>query len=664
MVVAVLSLLLASCHEGKRGDAVQTEWEAQALRLTDSVRTHAASTLALADSLMATAPDSTAYYEAYALRGNHMLNCGHADSAIAVARRTQRFALGQPASPRNNGLLAQGYSLEATTYHNIRSNTEESIRLYAKSLDLILHSNNKQGAPDMAANLADAYILQNDIPTAARYYRRALFLVDSLNLPDEANISLYMGLGQIYTTLEDYESARHYYELTDQKFDKMKPNIQAYFLNNYGNYYYFKGDYPNALRTFKRMLALVNGRFDSNNYSHALCRVNMADVYLNLGQTDSALAYAALAEPTLRRLGVGDGLFYVNTIRLGAALRRHDYRRARELADDKTLPHSTDPNMLAIRSRYLIEYYSATGNDHAAFRTLKESRERVDSAEHNKQNMRASEIMSRLSEDTLRLHFALEMGKKDAEVAESRASLYLTLFVLAVIVMGGAVTWNVQRKRKAQTELDMLLLRMATLRQRISPHFVFNVINAKLGDAPKDEGDQLVSMAKLIRKNLELTGKTYVALSEEMAFVERYVALQGSLISGGISYEPHLPDDPRALEAVTVPSMFVQILVENAVKHGLRNAKGEKRLTIDIDITDKLTTIAVADTGPGFDIRRRPKDSTRTGLNVIRGTMAVINKNNKRGARMAFDIGNTYDNQGNITGCRATLAIPRAMKTP
>lgn len=664
MVVVLVSSLLAGCRGGGGGGGAQAEWAAQAMRLNDSVRSHAASTPALADSLLAAAPDSTAFHEANALRGHYLLNCGKADSAIAVARRTQRFALGQPASPRNNGLLALGYSLEAAACHSTRHHTEESINLYAKSLDLFLQSDKKEASPNTAANLADAYILLNDIPTAARFYRRALFLADSLHMPDEASISIYMGLGQIYTTLEDYESARHYYEQTDRLFDKMEPNIQAYFLNNYGNYHYFKGDYANALRTFKRMLALVDGRFDGNDYMRALCRVNMADVYLNLCQTDSALAFAALAEPTFRRLGVGDGLFYVNTIRMGAALRRRDYKRAGQLANDTALPHSTDFNMLAIRSRYLAELHSATGNYEAAYRTYRESRERVDSAEHNKQNMRASEIMSRLSEDTLRLHFALEMGRKDAEVAQSRASLYLTLFVLAVVVMGGVIAWNVQRKRKAQTELDMFMLRLATMRQRISPHFVFNVINAKLGNAPREEGDQLVSMAKLIRQNLELTGKTFVPLSEEMAFVERYVALQGSLVSGGISYEAHLPEDPCVLEAITIPSMFVQILVENAIKHGLRNAKGDKRLTIDISVTDRLTTITVADTGPGFDIRRRGKDSTRTGLSVIRGTMAVVNKNNKRGDRMAFDIGNTLDPEGRIAGCRATLTVPRGMKTP
>lgn len=663
MLLLPLMLLLYACRSGEEGATLTTEQSEQLTRLTDSISVLSPSAKPLADSLLATATDSLFYYSVYAERGVYFINAAQFDSVFECSRRTILFAQRQQPSPRVNGLLSQAYAIEAIVYHRTRRNTVRSIELYGKSLDLVLQSDNKKNAPTAAANLADAYIMLNDIPTAARLYRRALFLSDSLGLPPETNTTLYLGLAQIYTTLEDYQSALYYYEQTDKQFGKIEANMQFYFLNNFGNYYYYKGDYTQALRMFKRMEAAIQKHKANDLLNMSFCKINMADTYLNLGVLDSATVCVDEADRMFKQFNINDGMYYATTIRIGIALKRKDYAAVRRLLADADQVTSTDLNMRNIRSRYLTAYYAATGDYQKAFATQTANRQQMDSTEHKKQNMRASEIMSRFSEDTLRLHFALEMGEKNAEVAESRATLYLTLFVLAVLVGGSVIVWNVQRRRKAQADLDMFMLRLTTIRQRISPHFVFNVINAKLGNAPKEEADLLLSMAKLIRKNLELTGRTFVPLSEELAFVDRYVSLQSSLISGGIDYQSILPEEPGVLERITIPSMFVQILVENAIKHGLRSIDGDKRLTITVAVDDCQTTISVADNGPGFDIRRRAKDSTRTGLSIIRNTMAVVNKNNKRNAQMHFDIGNRFDRQGGIAGCTATLVIPHDMKT-
>lgn len=598
------------------------------------------------------------YYSILVQKGHFFYQMDRQDSLLQYVRRVRGFLKGKSSTPATELLWAKVCNLEAATYHRKRVNNEQSLRLYQDALGHIMRSDNQDDAPNIAANLADAYVYLNNIPEAARYYRRALFLADSLGLPDDASVSLYMGLGQIYTTLEDYESALHFYQLTERKYDRMETGMKSYFLNNFGNFYFFRNDYANALRMFRRMRSLAVA--DGDSISLGYCNLNLAHTFLNLGQLDSAQACLDIAERSLAKQGVGDVVNWAHTIRLGLALKRKDYRAIeRLLARDGNL-ETKDAGLLDIRGRYLAEYYAATWRYREAYAMVLVEKARNDSSEHKKQNMRASDIMSRFAEDTIRLHFALERKERNAEVAESKAAFYLSLLVLAVLVLGGATALMVHRRRKAQRDLDMFLLRLTTIRQRISPHFVFNVINAKMGNAPKEEADLLLSMAKLIRKNLELTGRTFVPLSEEMEFVGRYVSLQGSLM-GGLDYVTRLPSE-AVMAQITIPSMFVQILVENAIKHGLRNAAGVRRLTIDVEATDERTVISVADTGPGLDIRRRSKDSTRSGLSIIRGTMAVVNKNNKRNARMSFDIGNTYDAAGAVTGCKATLTVPRAMR--
>ena len=58
-------------------------------------------------------------------------------------------------------------------------------------------SNLQSQHPLVCANLADAYLFKNRLVEAAAWYRRALFLVDSLELPKQDNVTLYMGLATI-----------------------------------------------------------------------------------------------------------------------------------------------------------------------------------------------------------------------------------------------------------------------------------------------------------------------------------------------------------------------------------------------------------------------------------------------------------------------------------
>ena len=105
-----------------------------------------------------------------------------------------------------------------------------------------------------------------------------------------------MGLGRIYVNLGDFESAQKCYETADKSIRLMSTEMQYYFLNNYGNYYYYKGDYKQALQMFKRLEQQLMRNAHGNSYAMHACHLNMADVYLNLDQTEEAYRYLADAE--------------------------------------------------------------------------------------------------------------------------------------------------------------------------------------------------------------------------------------------------------------------------------------------------------------------------------------------------------------------------------
>lgn len=557
-------------------------------------------------------------------------------------------------TPRLNTMMASALSCKAARNHNFHRDPGKTLQFYKESYRLYQHSDNEKELPFVCANIADAYIQLNDIPNAARCYRRALFLVDSLKQPEHSNITLYMGLAQIYLTLNDFETAKHYYDETERFFDLMLPPMQAYYVNNLGNYYYFRKDYHKALDTFLRLKRVIIKNGMQNNFDMYLCKVNLADVYLNLNQTDSAQHYLDEVEPFFRKNGDPAGIYYCNTIRIGIATKRGDFNEVRRVANgDKAGEKDVQYSMVNIRNRYMRQFYEHTNNYRMAYETLKRDQSYTDSLEHNRSNMRSAEIMARFRTDTLQLHHDLALEHKNAEIQRAHTMTTGAILTAVVLVLLLIMWYMYTRKKQLQNQVNIMNLKLNNVRNRISPHFMFNVLNNKIVNSGEKEASELMELARLIRTNLDMSSQPYMMLDKELEFVQQYIRVERYLLGDDFKFNIDVADDAD-IAKVKIPSMFLQILTENAIVHGLKGMEGEKRLRIYIARENNLTIISVEDNGPGFNARRALKKGT--GLGIISQTIAVTNERNKQ--KMRFEISNREDSNNQIIGCKATLKIP------
>lgn len=557
-------------------------------------------------------------------------------------------------TPRLNTMMASALSCKAARNHNFHRDPGKTLQFYKESYRLYQHSDNEKELPFVYANIADAYIQLNDIPNAARCYRRALFLVDSLKQPEHSNITLYMGLSQIYLTLNDFETAKHYYDETERFFDLMLPPMQAYYVNNLGNYYYFRKDYHKALDTFLRLKRVIIKNGMQNNFDMYLCKVNLADVYLNLNQTDSAQHYLDEVEPFFRKNGDPSGIYYCNTIRIGIATKRGDFNEVRRVAnDDKADEKDVQYSMVNIRNRYMRQFYEHTNNYRMAYETLKRDQSYTDSLEHNRSNMRSAEIMARFRADTLQLHHDLALEHKNAEIQRAHTMTTGAILTAVVLVLLLIMWYMHTRKKQLQNQVNIMNLKLNNVRNRISPHFMFNVLNNKIVNSGEKEASELMELARLIRTNLDMSSQPYMMLDKELEFVQQYIRVERYLLGDDFKFNIDVADNAN-IAKVKIPSMFLQILTENAIVHGLKGMEGEKRLRITIARENNLTIISVEDNGPGFNARRALKKGT--GLGIISQTIAVTNERNKQ--KMRFEISNREDSNNQIIGCKATLKIP------
>ena len=659
--IAILAVLVfASCSK-KNNKKERSDKQSHYIEtLTDSVGPKSEKFLNLCDSFMAIATDSMDYYELKAMKGMHFQLTSQWDSLIHTAIATHNFAEQQEPSPRVNALKAMALMMEGNYYHTQRLENQKAISIYTKAYNKAMESSNQDMAPDIAANLADAYTFVDDMPKASQWYRRALVLADSLNLPNRKTITLYMGMARIYTQMFDYNAAETIYKKVEPHYGEMTINMQAYFLNNYGNLYYYKEDYQKALEIFRKLKRLIEEEMGENTFDMFFCKVNLADVMLNLNMTDSASFYLDQVEPVFKANNIEPCIYYANTIRIGIAIKEKKYNEIKKIIDSEHFTSEIEQNIEDIRSKYLEDYYINTGDWKSAYKSLSQRIEENDSLEHNKQKMHSSDILIKLREDTLRLHHQLEINAQNVKISHAKNAI-LTFTLICVIMASVLIYLVMYHKRKSiQSEMNILRLKLENSRLRISPHFIFNILNAQIGDND-DKNKTLVKLSRIIRNNLEMTTSPTVSIEDELDFVGRYIELQQTLFNNELKYNVYV-DETLNTKEFKIPSMFVQILVENSIKHALKLKDGEKLLCINVRQNEESVMIEVVDNGQGFNVCMNDTSSTKTGLNIIRQSMAAINRKNDKRNRMQFSISNVKDENNEVKGCKATLTIPKCIK--
>lgn len=205
---------------------------------------------------MSVATDSVAYYHYLVLLAKAYMFKSEMDSAKLSMDRAEVFCDGAEPSSLINDLYAEIYNMRGNVCAR-QGLTDSSVVCFQKAFDYRLKGSNRDMLHDISINLADAFVRTGHYDKGAMWYRKALSYCDSLKIPEEKRFPVYYGLAQVYMELRDFTSCDHYYELAARQYDKMLPFEKHIYLNNRGNSYYFRADYPNALEFFRKSLLLA-----------------------------------------------------------------------------------------------------------------------------------------------------------------------------------------------------------------------------------------------------------------------------------------------------------------------------------------------------------------------------------------------------------------------
>src|SRR5947199_9124803 len=208
--------------------------------------------------------------------------------------------------------------------------------------------------------------------------------------------------------------------------------------------------------------------------------------------------------------------------------------------------------------------------------------------------------------------------------------LRMLVWLSAPVVVGISLkVWNALRLEIKLEEQKHLLLeaRLDALQRQINPHCLFNTLNSiasLVRSRPELAREMTVKLANILRALLK-DHDTYVPLSHELSFTDDYLDIE-VVRFGADKLRVEKDIDPKTLN-ILVPSILLQPLIENSIKHGLEPRIHGGTVTLRSRLQGNRVSIEVADDGVGITARTESslrRDGNGIGMQNVRERLEVL----------------------------------------
>ena len=209
-------------------------------------------------------------------------------------------------------------------------------------------------------------------------------------------------------------------------------------------------------------------------------------------------------------------------------------------------------------------------------------------------------------------------------VTDALDGLFLWSLVVYCLIVGVVNAYRYQRRylsaelRMERLERNFSEARLNALRMQLDPHFLFNALNtisAQVVRDPRLARTMIEQLGNLLRLTLDSKNRQEIQLREELALLEHYLAIQKIRFGDRLRIEMRIPTE---LRYAVVPSLFLQPLVENAIRHGLSPRAGGGTIVVTVASSNGRLEIKVADNGVGLPPGWSLRSHEGIGLSVTR----------------------------------------------
>lgn len=226
------------------------------------------------------------------------------------------------------------------------------------------------------------------------------------------------------------------------------------------------------------------------------------------------------------------------------------------------------------------------------------------------------------------------------EVFQLSLQLYLVYLGWTLIYAFYKISVNFRKSEieKWKLEASVKDAQLIALKSQINPHFIFNSLNnirSLIIENPEKSREMITHLSGLLRYSIQFNNKEKVTVREEISIVKNYLHLESIQFEDRLKFRIEL--DERISEC-KIPPMTIQVLVENAIKHGISKIPEGGEVIVRVSQTDGNMVMEVINSGQL--INGKESDSTGIGLKNANERMKYL-----FGEMASFTIENNSQNQ-------------------
>ncbi len=539
-------------------------------------------------------------------------------------------------------------------------------------LEEAINSSAEKGDERVIANchniMATIYGEQGKYQLAREHNNKSIFKSEEIGDSISISVSLY-NIAYIYHKQKNHEKAIAYFEQSlaiskafndNRAIARVKGALAAIFLD--------QEKYEMAISALKESIEISRKANDQENIAFALN--NLGQSNLALKNYSEALAYFVEAKDIAKAVKLpivssdaymGMGQTYFKQKKYNKALK--NTLESQKYAESIDLLHAKR-NV----SELLHEIYEKKGEfkkayeSHKEFKLLNDSlfnKENIEKITQLEYDYKYKRELDEAADRELKLTETVNATSQNLEKSQHKLLLGLIAFLIMALILGAVIFFLKLRNEKSKTK--NIEIEQKLLRSQMTPHFIFNSLSVLQGmilnQENKKANSYLSKFSKLLRITLENSRDKMVPLSQELTAIKNYLELQNLEINPSYQYTI-LVDDEIDKSLFEIPPMLIQPFIENAIEHGFKDRKENKKIAVQINYSNNELICTITDNGIGIDAQKENEneneDKKSLATTITSERLKILSKDFKIKGSVQIEDRQKYEEQGTLV----TLVIP------
>lgn len=215
------------------------------------------------------------------------------------------------------------------------------------------------------------------------------------------------------------------------------------------------------------------------------------------------------------------------------------------------------------------------------------------------------------------------------------------IFLLVLSLLGISFYKIKQIKKKANQRVKLLDLEARALRAQMNSHFIFNILNSLQNSIIEGDEREINSVfsgfSKLIRYTLNMSRIEFISLEEEINYLKTYVSMEKIRLNNELEIKFEITEN-IVLKTLKIPCMLFQPIIENAIIHGLKPKRNNRKLEVLFNYSKNYLTGVIKDNGIGREAsnKHKGKEYNSVGTHILKERLEILNYQKRDKIKIVF----------------------------